>query len=77
MPQQNVMAQNFRDVFGGEIVRLKPISYWANLLARTQKELSSLIGGRSTLTSSPPNHIHFLLVRAKKIAKRKTSLRSC
>jgi hypothetical protein len=38
-----------------------------NLFARTW-EKSNLIGRRQTLTSSPANHIRFLLVRAKKIA---------
>ena len=37
---------------------------------------SNLIGWRQTLTSSPPNHIHLLLIRAKKSAKRKTDLKS-
>ena len=34
-----------------------------------------LIGWRQTLTTSPPNHIRFLLVRAKKIANWKTGLK--
>ena len=38
------------------------------------REKSNLIGWRQTLTTSPPNHICFLLVRAKKIAKWKTGL---
>jgi hypothetical protein len=41
------------------------------LFAQTEKK-SNLIGWRETLTSSPPNHIHFLLVRAKNIANWKT-----
>ena len=36
---------------------------------RANREKSNLIGWRQTLTTSPPNHICFLLVRAKKIAK--------
>ena len=39
---------------------------------RAHREKSNLIGWRQTLTPSPPNHIRFLLVRAKKIAKWKT-----
>ena len=38
------------------------------------REKSNLIGWRQTLTTSPPNHIRFLLVRATKIAKWKTGL---
>ncbi len=38
------------------------------------REKSNLIGWRQTLTTSPPNHIRFLLVRAKKIAMWKTDL---
>jgi hypothetical protein len=34
-------------------------------LSSTWQEKSNLIGWRQTLTT-PPNHIHFLLVRAKK-----------
>jgi hypothetical protein len=30
------------------------------------KPKSNLIGWRQTLTTSPANHIHFLLIRAKK-----------
>ena len=41
---------------------------------RTNREKSNLIGWRQTLTISPANHIRFLLVRAKKIAKWKTGL---
>jgi hypothetical protein len=33
---------------------------------------SNLIGWRQTLTTPPPNHIRFLLVAAKKLAKWKT-----
>ena len=39
---------------------------------RANREKSNLMGWRQTLTTSPPNHIRFLLVRAKKIAKWKT-----
>jgi hypothetical protein len=35
-----------------------------------------VIGWRQTLTTSPPNHIHFSLVRAKKIAKRKLGFKN-
>ncbi len=45
---------------------------------RANREKSNLIGWRQTLTTSPtspPNHIRFLLARAKKIAKWKTVLR--
>jgi hypothetical protein len=35
---------------------------------RAGREISDLIGWRQALTTSPPNHIHFSLVRAKKIA---------
>jgi hypothetical protein len=38
----------------------------------TNRETSNLIGWRQTLTSSPANHNHFLLARAK-IANWKTS----
>ena len=41
---------------------------------RANREKSKLIGWRQTLTTSPPNHIRFLLVRAKKFAKWKTGL---
>ncbi len=33
---------------------------------RENREKSNLIGMRQTLTTSPPNHIRFLLVRAQK-----------
>ena len=39
------------------------------------REKSNLIGWRQTLTSSPANHIRFLLVRTNKLAKWKTGLR--
>ena len=42
---------------------------------RENREKSNLIGWRQTLTSSPPNHIRFLLVRANKFAEWKTGLR--
>ena len=42
---------------------------------RANREKSNLIGWRQTLTSSPANHIRFLLVRANKFAKWKTGLR--
>jgi hypothetical protein len=35
---------------------------------------SNMIGWRQTPTISPPNHIHFSLFSAKKIAKSKTGL---
>jgi hypothetical protein len=35
------------------------------ICSREQRK-SNLIGWRETLTTSPPNHIHFYLVRAKK-----------
>ncbi len=41
---------------------------------RANRENSNLIGWRQTLTTSPANHIRFLLVRAKEIAKWKTGL---
>ena len=41
---------------------------------RANKEKSNLIGWRQTLTSSPANHIRFLLIRANKFAKWKTGL---
>ena len=41
---------------------------------RASREKSNLIGWRQTLTTSPANHIRFLLVRAKKFAKWKTDL---
>ena len=36
---------------------------------RANREKSNLIGWRQTLMTSPPSHIHFLLARAKNIAK--------
>ena len=45
------------------------------MCSRANKEKSNLIGWRQTLTISPPNHIRFLLVRPKKIAKLKTGFR--
>ncbi len=42
---------------------------------RANGERSNLIGWRQTLTTSPANHIRFLLVRANKFAKWKTGLR--
>ncbi len=42
---------------------------------RANREKSNLIGWRQTLTSSPANHIRFLLVRANKFAKWKTGLK--
>jgi hypothetical protein len=36
---------------------------------RAKRERSNLIRWRQTLTSSPANHIHFLLVRGKKITR--------
>jgi hypothetical protein len=36
---------------------------------RANREKSILIGWRQTLTPSPANHIHFLLVRAKEIPR--------
>ena len=44
-----------------------------NLFARTEK--SKLIGWRKTLTTSPPKHIRFLLVGAKKSPSGKRALR--
>ncbi len=41
---------------------------------RANREKNNLIGWRETLTSSPANHIRFLLVRANKFAKCKTGL---
>ena len=41
---------------------------------RANREKSNLIGWRQTLTSSPANHIRFLLVRANKFTKWKTGL---
>ena len=41
---------------------------------RANREKSSLIGWRQTLTTSPANHIRSLLVRAKRIAKWQTGL---
>ncbi len=41
---------------------------------RANRERSNLIGWRQTLTSSPANHVRFLLVRANKFAKWKTGL---
>ncbi len=35
---------------------------------RANRERSNLIGWRQTLTTSPANHIRFLLVRANKFA---------
>jgi hypothetical protein len=52
---------------------LKPVFHLANLFARTEKK-SNLIGWRQTLTSSPANHIRFLLVRANKFDKWKIGL---
>ena len=40
---------------------------------RANREKSNLIGWRQTLTTSPANHIRFLLVRANKFADWKTS----
>ena len=42
---------------------------------RANREKSNLIGWRQTLTTSPPNHIRFLLVHAKEITKWKTGFR--
>ena len=36
---------------------------------RAQREKNNLIGWRQTLTTSPPNHIRFSLVHAKKIVE--------
>ncbi len=44
-----------------------PISF-----VRASREKSNLIGWRQKLTTSPANHIRFLLVRANKFAKWKT-----
>ena len=41
---------------------------------RANREKSNLIGWRQTLTTSPANHIRFLLIRANKFAKWKTGL---
>ncbi len=54
-------------------VSLKPVFHLANLFARTEKK-ANLIGWQQTLTTSPANHIRFLLVRANKFAKWKTGL---
>ena len=43
---------------------------------RANRKRSNLIGWRQTLTTSPVNHIRFLLVRANKFAKWKTGLTS-
>ena len=40
-------------------------------------EKTDLIGWLQTLTTSPPNHIRFLLVRVKKISKWKLGLKFC
>ncbi len=42
---------------------------------RANRERSNLIGWRQTLTTSPANHIRFLLVRANKFAKWKTGFK--
>ena len=42
---------------------------------RANREKSNLIGWRQTLTTSPANHMHVLLVRANKFAKWKTGFR--
>ena len=42
---------------------------------RANREKSNLIGWRHTLTTSPANHIRFLLVRANKFAKWKTDVK--
>ena len=41
---------------------------------RTNREKSNLTGWRQTLTTSPPNHIRFLLVRAEKTPSGKRAL---
>ena len=41
---------------------------------RANREKSNLSGWRRKLTTSPANHIRFLLVRANKFAKWKTGL---
>ncbi len=54
---------------------LKPECFPLSKFVRANKEKSNLIGWRQTLTTSPPNHIRFLLVRAKIVAKWKTGLK--
>ncbi len=56
-------------------LQLKPV-FPVREFVRANREKSNLIGWRQTLTTSPPNHIRFLLVRAKKIAKWKTGLKN-
>ena len=43
---------------------------------RANRGKSNLIGWRQTLTTSPANHIRFLLVRANKFAKWETGLKT-
>ncbi len=50
-------------------------TYSLGEFVRANREKSCLIGWQQTLTTSSPNHIRFLLVRAKKIAKRQTGFR--
>ncbi len=52
---------------------LKPVFHLANLFTRTE-EKSNSIGWRPTLTTSPANHIRFLLVRANKFASGKPNI---
>jgi hypothetical protein len=44
-------------------------------LVRANRKKSDLIGWRQTLTTSPTNHIHVFLVRAKKVAEWKAGFK--
>ncbi len=56
------------------LVMLSEAGFPPGKFVRANGEKSNLIGWRQTLTSSPANHIRFLLVRANKFAKWKTGL---
>ena len=55
--------------------QVKPVFHQANLFIRTEKK-SNLIDWQQTLTTSPANHIRFLLVCVEKITKWNVGLKS-
>ena len=65
-----------RRIAGPQVRFLPEAGFPLGEFVRANREKSNLIGWRQTLTTSPANHIRFLLVRTNKFAKWKTGLRA-
>jgi hypothetical protein len=51
-------------------------SFPSGTIVRANREKGDLIGWRRTMTTLAANHIQFLLVRAKKVARREKTISS-